>query len=197
MACCPSRSSDSLCSLFPGGTLRSSRLVAKLTYSSFREARAWMSGGNFLDVPDSYKDLVCLSAKVLITGLTVTRHVTGVKLSLDTWSSSMPAGNSINRTGTAIKKQADRPVFNAGGKSLLLFSTGTTATATWTDHADNFTRATGRPDYFHACYHLLWRRWWWRQFRGQFARPRPTCHKLYTLRHHHHIEQPDGRQRYQ
>ena len=38
-----------------------------------------MSGGNFLDLPDSYRDLVGLSAKVLIMPANVMRHVTEVK----------------------------------------------------------------------------------------------------------------------
>ena len=66
IACCPSLSIPSWCSLFPGGTLRSSSCEARSMYSSFLRARGTISAGSFLDDPVMYNSCVCLSAKVLI-----------------------------------------------------------------------------------------------------------------------------------
>lgn len=78
MECCPFRLSFKACNRFPGGTLRSSILAAKSTYSSFRRARTAIPGGNRLAVPFRNRSRVRLSANVLIMG-NVACHVTPVK----------------------------------------------------------------------------------------------------------------------
>ena len=51
MACCRFRSSLSECKRFPGGTLRSSSLVARCTYSNLRAARLATSAGKRFACP--------------------------------------------------------------------------------------------------------------------------------------------------
>lgn len=66
MANCPFLSPFKACSLFPGGSLKSSMSSALSMYSNFRRAFLIRSAGSLLLSPSSNKSRVSLSANVLI-----------------------------------------------------------------------------------------------------------------------------------